>query len=465
MVNYDKTKALFSKGAKEEVRQAVIEVLGVKEVSVHNKYLGLPTFVGRSKVKPFLSIKERIIKQLRSWGNNLLSWSGKEVLIKAVAQAIPTYAMSVFKFPQSLCDQIQSAIRKFWWGCKQKRKIYWNRWSLLCGKKKDGGLGFRDLESFNDAMIAKQIWRLMEKEDSLVARLLKAKYYPGCGLFDAELGSKPSFTWRSLHGARWVVDKGTRWLVGNGESINVWTSPWIPRPRGFRVVTTSGSDNASLKVSHVINNLSREWNKELLYETFLPIDVELILSIPLSEEPHNDRRIWHYTTSGEFTVKSAYHLIRDICKDEGGGGMSDSGDKLWGKLWSLQVPPRIKMFGWKMCANGLATGANLSTRLRGFDARCCRCGALCEDDVHALLECPASNEIWDRSGILKPETEVRVCNLKEWLGWCFDTCSEEYIHGIITVLWAIWNVRNKAIFDVRGEAWREVGSKALAWLY
>ena len=90
------------------------------------KYLGLPSLVGRNKKNTFNSIKDKLRKQLASWKEKLLSNVGKKVLIKAVAQAILTYTISVFKLPDSLCEDLTSMIRNFWWGQKNdERKIAW----------------------------------------------------------------------------------------------------------------------------------------------------------------------------------------------------------------------------------------------------------------------------------------------------------------------------------------------------
>ena len=83
--------------------------------------------------------------------------------------------------------------------------------------KETGGLGFRDLYSFNLAMLAKQGWRLIKDEDSLVARVLKAKHYPRGNFMIAQLGSNPSGTWRSLIEGRTILEKGLIWRVRNGE--------------------------------------------------------------------------------------------------------------------------------------------------------------------------------------------------------------------------------------------------------
>ena len=73
----------------------------------------------------------------------MLSKAGKEVLIQAVAQSIPTYTMNVFQLPMKLCDELNAMCAKFWWGqVGNARKIHWKSWEKLTLSKKDGGMGF-----------------------------------------------------------------------------------------------------------------------------------------------------------------------------------------------------------------------------------------------------------------------------------------------------------------------------------
>jgi hypothetical protein len=126
---------------------------------------------------------------------NFLSQAGKEILLKAVIQAIPTFSMSVFMLPKSLCYEINSLMQRFWWGHKENdTRIHWMSWSRMGVPKAKGGLGFRDLVCFNKALLAKQCWRLLKNPDSLTARIIKAKYYPHGVIMKAKLGTKPSFT-------------------------------------------------------------------------------------------------------------------------------------------------------------------------------------------------------------------------------------------------------------------------------
>ena len=95
-------------------------------IKQHEKYLGLPSLVGRKKQITFNDIKEKLAKKLVGWKERLLSKASKEILIKAVAQAIPTYTISCFKLPDTLCEELTSMIRNFWWAQKQdERKLNW----------------------------------------------------------------------------------------------------------------------------------------------------------------------------------------------------------------------------------------------------------------------------------------------------------------------------------------------------
>ena len=115
-INRNKTTIFFSKLTSEEKREHIKQVLGVPEIKQYEKYIGLPSFVGKRKKASFEFIKEKVWRKLQGWEEKLLSQAGRDVLIKAVIQAIPTYTRSCFKLPTGLCTKLESLIRKFWWG-------------------------------------------------------------------------------------------------------------------------------------------------------------------------------------------------------------------------------------------------------------------------------------------------------------------------------------------------------------
>ena len=198
-------------------------LLGVPVIRNYEKYLELPSFVGRQKKACFIQIKERIWPKMQGWKEKLLSQAGKEVKIKAVVQSIPTYSMSVFRIPISRLKDIEAMIQKFWWGCSENsRKIHWVKWETLCSSKLMRGIGFKDLRMFNDAMLGKQVWRLFHVRNSLVFKVLSTKYFPSSNIFDVEPSLQCSFAWKSIMQARDGVLKGAGWRVGNGVNIQIW---------------------------------------------------------------------------------------------------------------------------------------------------------------------------------------------------------------------------------------------------
>ena len=127
------------------LHSVVQEVKGILEISwevFEPKYLGLPVPEGRMHKGNFETIQERLIKKLIDWSEQYTSSGVQEILIKSVAQAIPTYVMSVFKLLASMCDELTRMIRQYWWGVENGNKMAWMSWDKLRLPKSMGGMGF-----------------------------------------------------------------------------------------------------------------------------------------------------------------------------------------------------------------------------------------------------------------------------------------------------------------------------------
>jgi len=208
---------------------------GFKAVETHDRYLGLPTYIGRSKKAVFHNVRDRVWKKLKGWKEKFLSRAGKEVLIKAVIQAIPMYAMQCFEIPFALCEEMERKCKNFWWGqtC-DKQKVALISWFSMRKPKKEGGLGFRSFRCFNLALLAKQGWRITQQQESLAARVLKARYFARGSLWEARRGHQPSFTWQSVLKGRELLKEGCLWRVGDGTKIKVCADKWLPRSPNHR---------------------------------------------------------------------------------------------------------------------------------------------------------------------------------------------------------------------------------------
>jgi len=139
MINKAKSAVLFSRNTKPQQKKTVCDQLQVTKETMSERYLGLSVHVGKSKSGVFSYLKDRIWTRIQGWKEKFLSWAGKEILVKAVAQAIPTYAMGCFDITKSLCDQICSMICRFWWNHQEgKHKIHWLNKETMMKPKGEG---------------------------------------------------------------------------------------------------------------------------------------------------------------------------------------------------------------------------------------------------------------------------------------------------------------------------------------
>ena len=77
-------------------------------------------------------------------------------------------------------------IQKFWWGYNgEARKVYWVKWERLCEAKEVGGMGLKEIRKFNQALLAKQVWRMIDNPDSLCHKVFKARFFPNCSILEA----------------------------------------------------------------------------------------------------------------------------------------------------------------------------------------------------------------------------------------------------------------------------------------
>ncbi|KAK9666078.1 hypothetical protein RND81_14G158900 [Saponaria officinalis] len=382
-INMQKSEIFFSPNTALPDRDDVQGILGAKIVASPDKYLGLPAIIERNKTVAFAPLKER----------KYLSYAGREIVIKAVAQAISTYHMSLFKLPETFCADLNGAMARFWWGHDdQKRHIYWVAWRKLCKSKGDGGLGFRHLEDFNTSMLAKQLWRLLKHPNTLVARLMKARYYPTTSPLEASVGHHPSYTWRSI-------------------------------------------------VSDFIRD--NEWDKVRLLQCVCEAEAMDVMNIPLCQTVEDDELIWHYARDGIYSVKSGHAFIlrdRDQCM---ASSSNNTKDPLWRDMWRLNVQPKVRNFLWRSCSKALPTGINLQQRVKDVDASCCRCNCYAETEVHALLMCPHSQQIWEAAGIQPDEEWGDVNNMTEWFRRVGEMNEYDDVDRLVMLLWAIWTEINK----------------------
>ena len=134
-------------------------------------------------------------------------------------------------------------------------------------------------------------------------RVYKSRYFPTCTFMEAGLGNNPSYVWQSLLAARELIREGLIWQVGDGRTIEVSTHKWLSHKPMF-----IGEPRPNLMVSELIDENSRQWNREKLFDLFAYRTWMEIMVIPLARGACRDKLIWKENKGKVFSVKSAYQV-------------------------------------------------------------------------------------------------------------------------------------------------------------
>ncbi|KAM1383307.1 hypothetical protein PS2_035388 [Malus domestica] len=372
------------------------------------------------------------------------SYLGKEVMIKAVAQAIPAYPMNLFKFPDSICNELDSLIYGFWWGQKNgERKIHWVSKSELGLPKSAGGLGFRNFKSFNDALLAKQCWRLIMEPNSLWASVLKARYFPNCSFLDARKGSRASWVWSSLLVGRDLLLKGAHWQIMDGQRGH-------PSPGGAVSVTLD------TRVRSFICPDSCTWDLNALQPFLSTEDLNAIRDTFIGDLRSVDRFIWPGTKNGQYSVKTGYHWVHarfnhPMALQSRAPNVIPC--RVWKLIWKLRVPAKIKHFMWKSLHGVIPTMSELFKKRSMPYPNCPICHNSEESVEHLLLLCPWVEPVWF-GGVLN--LRIARAEVPNWVEWFISTSTVlggtnddrlSLLSFVAFSCWHIWKARCNFVYN------------------
>ena len=156
----------------------ILDILPFSSSPSKSIYLGLSILFGNSKHSAFHNIIDKVKNKMDGWRAKTLSQADKLVLIKSVAAAIPSYAISTFLLPYKIYSQLDKVFKNLWWGFPptKTRNIILKSWNSICTPIAFGGLGIRKMRDVNLAIISKLGWKLLTSSESLWASQLSSKY-------------------------------------------------------------------------------------------------------------------------------------------------------------------------------------------------------------------------------------------------------------------------------------------------
>jgi len=452
-INVEKSSVTFGNKIEAETKYWIMHRSGIVVEGGTGKYLGLPECFSGSKQVLFGFLKEKLTSRLTGWYAKTLSQGGKEVLLKSIAMAFPVYVMSCFKLPKSLCSKLTSIMIDFWWNMlPEKKKIHWIGAENLMLPKNLAGFRFKDLQCFNQALLAKQAWRLLNDEDSLLSQVFKSRYYLNSDFLTATKGTRPSYAWQSILYGRELLTKGLKKIIGNGAKTFVWIDNWlfegqIRRPESVHVMV-----DITLKVSQLIDLVSKNWNLNMLRDLFPWKDVQIIRNQRpmLSKE---DSYCWSGTNHGLYIVKSGY----DLCSRQNHKEMFHNAQELpsvnpiFQGIWSLYTALKIKVFLWKAVKGAVAVEDRLRTRGILINDGCSMCPDENETIHHILFQCSLARQVWALSLMQSPSSgfgKSIFTNMNQVLHNCKNQSISKLLRYVSPwIIWTLWKNRNKVLFE------------------
>ena len=218
-------------------------------------------------------------------------------------------------------------------------------------------------------------------------------------------------------------------------------------------------------VSALIDPITKWWNVDLVRATFLPFKAETILRIPLSHSMHEEKIIWLGNSRGEFTVKNAYHIAHNLIEANKDGECSSGNPykSLWKRLWHLNLPAKVKIFAWRVCANGLPTMENIYSRGICNNRGCPIYEKASESINHALLSCEFSTLIWNQwpeNPLSNQEIRWPYLDLAMFI---LSHHSQQNLEFFFGIAWAIWYNRNNVVHEEATSPTSKFGKWLKVW--
>ena len=305
----------------------------------------------------------------------------------------------------------------------------------------------RDFLKFNDALLAKIGWRLINNPASLLGKILQGKYFPDGDFLTAGEASVMSHSWRGVLIGRDLLTKNIGWVIGNGHSISIWRDLWLNLSKQESPMGPPTEQSAGLMVSALVDANSGQWNIDLI-QRLVPEYEEKILCLKPNVTGIPDKLIWLGTKSGDYTTKSGYFSTID---EDDGVAPTEVGFTWRKTVWNLDCAPKVKQFAWKVLKRALPVGERIIERHIDADPKCKRCG--CSESItHLLFHCGFAQKVWLLAP-LRTDMDFRgiIDLMAAWPSICNQTCLPP--SGITSkalvpwIIWSLWKARNKFVFE------------------
>lgn len=295
----------------------------------------------------------------------------------------------------------------------------------------------------------KRLWRLAMGSEALWAQQLREKYLPRSELWHSKRGSRCTIFWRALLALRDHLQEIVTWQLGDGEVCKIFAQPWFSQALSH--LPQSREDRIAM-VNQLVDPESGQWRVDLIAGRFGYSAALTIISNVRPPGPGrgSDRLIFTLTSDGNYSVKKAYvFLMQRLGPAQRHGQQQVNADlaRLWKHIWREgELPPRLRVFLWKLAHGAVPLGKIMSDRIHRGDPRCQMCGQSDEDALHLAFLCPFSRGCW-LAGRLAIRTDGFTSSIQNSLLMLVKLVPPELWQEVVMSLWSIWRCRNNLVFQ------------------
>ncbi|KAF7838458.1 reverse transcriptase [Senna tora] len=369
-VNNEKSSIWFSPNTPVRDKENATQILGFGESPKPGKYLGLPLGISKriSDFKPFV---DKVLDKVESWKAKYLSKAGKTTLINSVCSPLVSYFMQCTVFPT-----------------------------------KEGGLGIFRSKERNIAFLAKLCWRIKHEHKSMWVDIMS--HY-----LESEGGRRNgSPLGKGLRVGLNLLNVGLRTNIYSGRETNFWGDDWLAiGPIRSLIIGPFNKGEEKLSVNTMARDLGA-WNLDLV-SFDLPMQVlRAMQSVACCKDAYEcDKKIWKYTSSGTFTLRSAYDLACGAYKSDP-LRTNKSKDLSW--VWKLKCYPKIMMFIWQCMRNALPCKTILCSKGIMLNIVCPVCSVGVESLDHLFASCFETRKVWEVMNVNPTILDSGSC-FQKWL--------------------------------------------------
>ena len=310
--NWSKSGIIFSTNVPTATIHMIKHIFPVTTIDNSFIHLGHPLILpGKDRTAAYNFIFDKFKSKLSSYKADKLTHAARLELIKSVLASIPVYYMSNILFTKKFIAKLTAIMRNFWWtGVREEtsaKTLCLRAWKDICAPKNEGGLGIRNLQAMNQALILTAAWRIADQPNSFLHTVLKSKYFPDSSIWRPNPNAPKSAFWSSVVKILPTLKNNSFYQIAQGE-ISLWSTPWCHRWENIydALITQPAGFVYPTQVKDLWMPNQRTWNHSLIDFLFQEPMAASIKQTPIRHSQGKDILCWKLTHLGKCNTKSAY---------------------------------------------------------------------------------------------------------------------------------------------------------------